>query len=217
MEECKICQECKIEKPMVEFRFRKERNYYLPQCKKCESKQNNQYNKEHPQETKKRRSNYYQNNKEKEAEASRQYFQNNKNRLVQIKTDRYASDITFKLRINVSNSIRSGLIRSDGSKQGFSILQYLPYAMEELKTHLELQFEPWMTWDNRGVYDPKTWNDNDSSTWTWQIDHIIPASTFMYKSMDCEEFLTCWSLSNLRPYSAKQNILDGVNRIRHNK
>lgn len=58
-------------------------------------------------------------------------------------------------------------------------------------------------------------NDNNKSTWTWNLDHIIPHSTFKYEDMECEEFQECWALSNLRPYSAKQNILDGVNKTRH--
>jgi len=33
--------------------------------------------------------------------------------------------------------------------------------------------------------------------------------------MEDQEFLDCWALDNLRPYSAKQNFLDGVRRIRH--
>jgi hypothetical protein len=33
--------------------------------------------------------------------------------------------------------------------------------------------------------------------------------------MDDEEFKKCWSLDNLRPLSAKQNILDGTSRKRH--
>ena len=74
-----------------------------------------------------------------------------------------------------------------------------------------------MNWDNHGAYTPKTWDDNDSTTWVWQIDHLIPESDFDYTSPTDPEFKECWSLKNLRPYSAKQNILDGVNRTRHNK
>ncbi len=32
-----------------------------------------------------------------------------------------------------------------------------------------------------------------------------------------EDFKKCWSLDNLRPLSAKQNLLDGNTRIRHYK
>ena len=56
---------------------------------------------------------------------------------------------------------------------------------------------------------------NYQSTWTWQIDHIILRADLLYTSMEDENFKKCWALSNLRPYSAKQNILDGTNRIRH--
>jgi hypothetical protein len=33
--------------------------------------------------------------------------------------------------------------------------------------------------------------------------------------MEEESFKNCWKLNNLRPYSAKQNVLDGCYRARH--
>jgi len=57
--------------------------------------------------------------------------------------------------------------------------------------------------------------ENDRTTWTWQLDHIIPQSTFKYTSMEDKKFQNCWALNNLRPYSANLNLLDGVNKIRH--
>lgn len=66
-----------------------------------------------------------------------------------------------------------------------------------------------MTWESRGRYNSKTW--------TWQIDHIIPHSTFKYTSMVDENFQKCWSLKNLRPLNAKQNYLDGIRRVRYHK
>lgn len=69
-----------------------------------------------------------------------------------------------------------------------------------------------MNWANYGQYNASTWDDSDPSTWTWQIDHIIPRSKFTYESMKDSEFEKCWALNNLRPYSAKQNIIDGNRR-----
>ena len=115
----------------------------------------------------------------------------------------------YKLRKIISNAIYCALAKYNLSKGG-SILDYLYYTMEELKKHIESLFEPWMTWENWGVYDPETWDDNDKSTWTWQLDHIIPASTFKYTSMDDSEFQKCWALSNLRPLNAKHNISESV-------
>jgi hypothetical protein len=83
--------------------------------------------------------------------------------------------------------------------------------MEELKVHLESLFEPWMNWNNYGRYVPKTYDAKP----TWQIDHIIPHSKFKYNSMEDEEFAKCWSLSNLRPLSSKQNFEEGVSGVRH--
>ncbi len=88
-------------------------------------------------------------------------------------------------------------------------MKYLGYTIKELKQHLESQFEPWMNWNNHGKYKCDTWNDNDSSTWTWQIDHIIPQCTLLYMSMEDKNFKKCWALNNLRPLSAKENIIKG--------
>ena len=128
---------------------------------------------------------------------------------------RISKDPSYKLRGNISSYIYQTLKNNNISKNNNSILKYLSYSIKELKLHFENQFEPWMTWENWGRYNAKTWNDNDSTTWTWQIDHIIPHSTFKYSSMDCQEFKICWALDNLRPYSAKQNIIDGGTQIRH--
>ena len=68
----------------------------------------------------------------------------------------------------------------DIQKNNKSILKYLPYSMQELKQHLERLFEPWMSWKNHGRYNAETWDDNNSLTWTWQLDHIIPHSKFIY-------------------------------------
>jgi transposase len=120
------------------------------------------------------------------------------------------------IRHNISSSIRNYLIKSANysNNKKFSSL---PYSKQELKSHLEAQFESWMNWDNYGRYDSKTWRDEDPATWTWQIDHIIPASMFKYSSINDESFKQCWELSNLRPLNSKQNYLDGVRRSRHKK
>lgn len=115
------------------------------------------------------------------------------------------------LRHNISTNIREKL----KNKKNGSISNYLPYTINELKLYLESKFESWMTWENHGKYIKKMWNDNDKSTWRWQIDHIIPHSLFKYDSMEHPDFLKCWTLENLRPYSAKQNVLDGTNKTRH--
>lgn len=70
--------------------------------------------------------------------------------------------------------------------------------MQELKAHLEKQFEPWMSWDNYGAAS--------TDMKTWQIDHIVPQSKLSYTAMTDDNFQKCWALSNLRPLESFENI-----------
>jgi len=151
------------------------------------------------------------------SEYQKEYRENNKQTLNIKKNiyirNRLLTDPIFKIKKLISRSVNIKLKNNNSSKNGESVSKYLLYTIAELKEHLEKQFEPWMTWNNHGVYNSNIWDDNNSSTWAWQIDHIIPHSIFKYTSMKDEEFKKCWSLSNLRPYSAKQNILDSNKRV----
>lgn len=118
-----------------------------------------------------------------------------------------AKDPAKKLRRKLSGQINR-MLRTNGAHKARSFLKHVPYTMEELKEHLENLFEPWMDWNNHGSYYVRMWDDNDRATWKWQLDHIIPQSKLPYKSMDDANFHKCWALENLRPYSAKQNLLD---------
>lgn len=59
-----------------------------------------------------------------------------------------------------------------------------------LVAHIEKQFLPGMTWNNHGP--------------VWHIDHIIPCSVFDLTIKEQREY--CFSLINLRPLWAKENI-----------
>lgn len=157
----------------------------------------------------------YSQNKEKIKKSAKIYRINNKIKSNLHMATRRRTDPLFKLRHGVSSRIRQKLSSFNSRKNNKSITKYLQYSIQELKSHLEFLFEPWMTWNNHGIYNVNTWDDNDPSTWKWNIDHIIPHSTFKYTSMTDNEFHSCWSLKNLRPYSAKQNIIDGSTRKRH--
>lgn len=221
--EVRVCKICGIEKPLNTDNFqrnakpRKDGTIYYCFIKTCRVCQNE---KQLPKDAARREKErdkraatqkiYYQNNKEACSFTKKQCYQNKKTvYLARIKLNtkiRRKNDLLFRLKERVSCSIWLVL---KGKKEGKSIKKYLPYTIEELKQHLESLFEPWMTWDNWGKYDVAKWNDNDQSTWAWNIDHIIPHSKFIYTSMEDQSFRDCWALSNLRPYSAKQNIIDG--------
>jgi len=110
-------------------------------------------------------------------------------------------DPSFRLREVVSSAVNKYIKINGGSKNNNSILNYLPYDMNELRKHIESLWEPWMNWGNYGKYDS---NKN-----TWQVDHIIPQSKLLFISLTDENFLKCWKLENLRPLETIANIKKG--------
>jgi hypothetical protein len=199
----KKCRVCNLDKLIENFSKRKTSKgtiYYRTECKLCRKISNKSY---------------YNDNKEDIIAANISYRKNNQHRRNNLIKIRKSKDISFKINSNIRSLVKMTISRNGGSKGGAPTLKNLTYSINELKIHLEEQFEPWMSWNNWGVYNSKTWNDNDSTTWTWQLDHIIPQSDLPYYSLSDENFKKCWSLNNLRPLSAKQNIIEGVRRLRH--
>jgi hypothetical protein len=122
------------------------------------------------------------------------------------------SFIQSVLTRNISRQIRNNFASRNLSLKGENCLKHLPFSSSDLINHLSSHFEPWMNWNNYGRYQKNYWNDDDPKTWKWNVDHIIPHSTFKYQSIKSKRFKDCWSLNNLRPYSAKLNTLEGNRR-----
>lgn len=114
-----------------------------------------------------------------------------------------------KLRHNVSKSIYKMIKSQKSTKDGESILKYLDYSFNDLIKHIESLFDDKMNWNNYGKYV--------IGKYTWQLDHIKCQSDYPYTSMEDENFKIVWALDNLRPLEARQNILDGLTRVRHLK
>ena len=230
---CKLCGEENI----LQFRLKvvSGKTYFVKQCRACEAKLSKEYYLSHKEERVLSQKKYIAKNrdlvkaKKKEYDRNRYpiikkdlleyqkiYRTNNRSKINDRKKKRVKSDPAFKLRYYISARICKILGKFGHKKKG-SCIKHLDFSFKQLKEHLEKQFETWMNWNNQGMYDPITWNDNDPTTWRWQVDHIIPVSTFKYSSMEDDDFKKCWALLNLRPLSAKQNHIDGVKRNRHGK
>jgi hypothetical protein len=204
------CRLCGIEKEISHFYIHdKKYNTYRSECKDClqsqriENKNNKkQYNK-----------NYYEINSKSLKEKASFHYKNNEITIRKYRRKyskkRRITDVNFNLRKIISTAINRNIKSNNATKDKTSVLNFLPYSINDLKQHLENLFEPWMNWKNWGTYTKDKWNDNDPATWTWQIDHIIPHSSFKYTSMQDNEFQRCWDLNNLRPISSKQNLLKG--------
>lgn len=81
-----------------------------------------------------------------------------------------------------------------GSKAGVSWQKLVGYTIADLRAHLESKFTEGMTWANMGE---------------WHIDHIIPRKFFEFSSPNDVGFRQCWSLSNLQPLWAIDNLRKG--------
>lgn len=214
----KICKTCGCSKSLDDFEKQTVKYksrvsiYWANKCKLCDGERNRINNRNSKARNRKKlnaaQKVYYRANKKKISKYDSEYYAKNKERIkARVKKytyNRRSTDVTFRLKEAISANVRQAV-----KKKNRSVFGSLPYTVQELKTHLEKQFESWMTWENYGTYRVDIWDDQDSSTWTWQIDHIIPHSNFKYESMNDDKFRECWALENLRPYSAKQNIIDG--------
>lgn len=93
-----------------------------------------------------------------------------------------AKSPSFRLNDSFSAGIRTSLKEN---KAGQHWEDLVPYTLQQLKEHLESQFDENMNWNNYGSY--------------WEVDHVIPKNTFEFTTYTDKEFQICWSLDNLRP------------------
>ena len=71
--------------------------------------------------------------------------------------------------------------------------ELLGYSVEEFCQHIESQFLPGMSWEDRGA---------------WHIDHIKPISAFLAEGITDPKIIN--ALSNLRPLWARDNLVKGA-------
>ncbi len=157
--------------------------------------QTKRYKEENKDRIKKNNKHYRKKNKEKISEQRKKYYKENKEQCIErgnkYRQKRYNSDITFRIGRCVSSSLNRYLKDNNLSKGGRRWENLVGYTVQELKNHITKLFKKGMTWDNYGE---------------WHIDHIVPKSFFKYTSTDDVEFKYCWSLNNLQPLWAEENL-----------
>ncbi len=159
-------------------------NKEVLKTKRDENKEHiTKYQKSYYQKIKDKRKKYIEVNKEKINESSRKY-----------KKNRRQNDPLFKLSCNIGRNIRIGL-KSKGLKKNSKTNIIIGCTFQELKEHLENQFEPWMSWENYGKYKNKEFN------YGWDIDHVIPQSS----SKTEDELLKLNHYTNLKPLCSYTN------------
>lgn len=189
----KVCSLCKKAKPKDEFGIRRHTkdglNVYCHCC-------NRQKHKEYRQSTigKEARKRYQQGQAGKDAVKRQQKRRVQSGWDKENKRKRYNSD---QYQFKYISLLRERLYRSlKGTLKSRPTLELLGCSLEELKIHLESQFEDWMTWDNHGSYQ--------KDRKTWHIDHIKPCTSF--DLTDPEQQKQCFHYTNLQPLRAIDNI-----------
>ena len=192
---CTICKEGKI---LDEFYNNKSSaDGKHPHCKECRKKDDRlRYLRKSDYICKQQRARYAK-NAEKERESAKARYQKRmsipeeRRKILDLKSkwqrERSASDVGFRINRAFSREI-SRMVNKRGEKW----LDSVNYSIKELMAHLESQFYKGMAWDNYGKY--------------WHIDHIMPKSMFQVERLGDDEFIACWSLSNLRPLLAVDNL-----------
>jgi len=164
--------------------------------------------KENREANNKKAQEYYRQNREYMLKRHKEYRDKNKEKLkLRRQTKDYRlkanqrqaanrqSSVERRLSDAVSGAVRRA-IKNTGNAKGGRTFNHLPYTPQQLKEHIESQFEPWMTWDN--------WGHGDGC---WQIDHIQPQSLLVFDSLEHSNFQKCWALENLQPLCAVKNVL----------
>lgn len=112
-----------------------------------------------------------------------------------VRARRLRRDPKVAVHVRMSAGIRSALRLRKGGRRWEGIVGY---SLAELVVHLERQFMPGMGWHNIDQ---------------WEIDHIIPRSSFLISNANDPEFRACWALTNLRPLWADANRIKSGKRL----
>ena len=146
----------------------------------------------HKEEMKIKTLEYREKNRKLLCEKQKIYQLNNRAKRNEYHRKRYHKSKMVRVGHFISGRIYKDLRKR---KDGQSWEKLVGYTIEDLFKHLESQFVEGMSWDNYGK---------------WHIDHIKPMSSFHYESPFDDEFKQCWSLKNLQPLWAEENLKKGA-------
>lgn len=143
--------------------------------------------------TKKRLKNYYEENKEYIKIKNKEYKVNNKETINENHRRRYKNDVLYKIKFMLRNMLYKSIVRN-GYEKNSKTTEIIGCSFEEFKVYIESKFEPWMNWENYGLYNGKLNHG-------WDIDHIKP----LYSVKTEEDLIKLNHYTNLQPLCSKVN------------
>lgn len=179
----KRCYACGEHKPYGEFYMSsKSADGLRYQCKGCSSAERAKWRSENPDKVAEQKRRYKSNNPDK--------VRAQKARTQARRLSRSSGRIDADIRTALNADMRCI------ARYGKDVYGLLGYDAKQLMDALEDKFKPGMTWDNYGVNG-------------WHIDHVFPLNGVKYDSPDDPEFAKVWSIGNLQPLWAEENIAKG--------
>lgn len=110
---------------------------------------------------------------------------------------RYRTNPNFKVAILTRNRIRVAVSKCLAEKSDKTI-NLLGCSASHYVSHIESTWEEGMTWDNHGIHE-------QNGPKRWQIDHIIPVSSFnlltksgQRKAFHWSNTQAMWAVDNIR-------------------
>ena len=178
---------------MLEETKKESKAIYQKKWKKANPEAVAKHQQKYIRNSREKRKEYRKKNRGRIYEYMKKYREENRKKLAKQRNEykkiRRIKDPIFRLNERISNHIRVSLRR--GTKNNKHWESLVGYTQGELIIHLEKQFKDGMTWENSKE---------------WHIDHIIPISAFNFSKPEHEDFKRCWSLSNLQPLWATDNV-----------
>ena len=207
--QCKGCDKAQKENISTEKLSKYKKEYYIKNKEKL-LKHNKEYSiinsviiserkklNRNPEKIKIKSREYYIKNKSLINEKTKLYQQKNKSvlrnksRLRNI--ERRKNDSVFKLKCNIRRLIQLSFISKDYIKDS-KTFEILGCNVIKFKKYLENKFEPWMAWENKGLF-------NSTFNFGWDLDHIKPLKTALTK----DEVIKLNHYTNFQPLCGKIN------------
>ena len=197
--EYKKCNKCKCDKLIGEFAAHKTCKGGVDSiCKICVTERKRLYREKNREFLREKNKEYKKINKEVITEKRKLIYIRDKEKIKEQHTKsvkkRMLNDTVYRLK-NSIKSLISTSIRKNGFKKKSRTHEILGCSISDFKIYLESKFEPWMNWENKGLYNGKL-------NFGWDIDHVIPVS-----SAKTEE-----DLYKLNHYTNLQPLCSYINR-----
>jgi hypothetical protein len=140
---------------------------------------------------------YRKKNREKINQKIREWYYKNKDRVranqrIYEREGAYRNSLHFKIKDGMRKRILE-VLKRDGGKKTQRTMKLVGCTVEELKQHIEKQFKPGMSWEQRHLF---------------HIDHIIPCASFDLTKLS--EQKKCFHYTNLQPLWAIDNMKKGA-------